>query len=266
MSRVVWQGVYERRRLLGVTSLLLLLWSLLIVSLFPVLSQLHPSNPVIENMPVLFEGFLGELSYLREFPTFLASQLLTIHLPLVLGVVAVVYGWSVSGAAENRGEFRTRLACPMSRTGLALSSWAVLIAMTTVCMAVVALGVYVALPLIEGDTTIAVSTYVLLMSLAWLYTCTVATLTFAVGITTVQRSLAVVAGFAVVAVGYYMTIFGSVWRGVEGLSWLSLLDYVAAVEVVQQGVIPANIGMLVGVIFGALAVAVVVLNRRDIVR
>lgn len=266
MHRFIWQELYERRRLLGVTSLLLLVWSLFVVSLFPVLSQLHSSNPIIENMPVLFAGFLGELSYLREFPTFLASQLLTIHLPLVLGVVAVAYGWSVGGGAESRGEFRTSLARPMSRSELAICSWAVLIAMITLCMAVVALGVYVALPLIEGETAITISVYVLLMGLTWLYACTVATLTFAIGVATVRRSLAVLTGVAAVVVGYYVTIFGSVWAPAEGLGWLSLLNYVAAVEVVQQGVAPMGIVVLVGLTMAAVAVAVAVLNSRDIIR
>lgn len=266
MNNFILQQVYERRWLLGVTSIVLMLFSVFVVSLYPVLSQLQPSNPIIENMPVLFEGFLGELSYLREFPTFLASQLFTIHLPLWLGVVAVMYGWSVSGAAENRGEFRAILARPTSRTMLALNMWAVMVVMVTVCMVIIALGVYLSLPLIEGETTIALSAYAALILMAWLYAFAVATLTFAVGTITARRSMTVLIGLSVVIVGYYVTIMSSVIPITAGYHPFSLLQYVSAVNVIEHGLTLSHVMTLIIISLGAIVLSIFAFQLRDVTR
>lgn len=266
MNSFIVQQVYERRWLVGVTSLALMLLSVFVVSLYPVLSQLHSSSPVIENMPVLFEGFLGELLYLREFPTFLASQLFTIHLPLWLGITAVLYGWSVSGAAENRGEFRTALARPMSRVTLALSNWVAMMVMVTICIAMITLGVYLALPFIEGEMEIALPAYGRLVLLIWLYASAVAAMTYAMGSVVARRWGVVLLGMVVVVAGYYVAIFSAYDTVVSGLSWMSLMAQVNAVGAVQTGMSLLQIASLCAVIGVALIVAVVALVVRDVTR
>lgn len=266
MNNFIFQQVYQRRWLLGITSVVLMMLSIFVVSLYPILSQLLPSNPIIENMPLLFEGFLGELVYLREFPTFLASQLFTIHLPLALGVVAIMYGWSVSGAAENRGEFRAQLARPMSRIMLILNNWLVMIVMMTLCMMMIALGVYLSLPLIEGGTTIALSAYAALILMAWLYACAVATLTFAVGTITARRSMTVLIGLSIVIAGYYITIMSSVIPIAAGYHPFSLLQYVSAVNVIEHGLTLSHVMTLIIISLGAIVLSIFAFQLRDVTR
>jgi len=264
VNSVVLQAVYGRRWLIGITSIGLMLFSMFIAGLYPILSELRPSNPIIENMPVLFESFLGELSYLREFPTFIASQLFTIHLPLVLGIVAVAYGRSMSVAAERRGEFRTLLAQPVSRVGLVMRYWSALVVMLAICMVCITLGLYATLPFIEGDTTIAFSTLMSLVGMLWLYACTIATITFAIGIATGQGILAVLAGCAVTIFSHSVTIFSPVLPIIVGYRPYSLLEYVAAVTVAQYGVALSHIVIFLGVSLATMIVATITFHVRDI--
>lgn len=80
-------------------------------------------DALVENMPKAFEGLVGNLASLKSFDTYLASQLFDIRLPLVAGIMAIILAQGLSTHEEERGELRTILALPISRTKLLFEKW-----------------------------------------------------------------------------------------------------------------------------------------------
>lgn len=263
MNSIFIQTLIERKWFMFGWGIGLAFFAALMVSFYPAMSEQGSLDALVENMPKAFEGLIGDLANLQEFPSYLASQLFDIRLPLIAGIMAIILGQSLSTREEERGELRTLLAQPIGRTRLLLEKWLALIAVTGVGVAALALGTYAAIPTVDG-AEIEFGVFMKLLAMTWLLMITLGSIAFGVGMATGYKGLATAISILVIMGSFILSTFGPAVDWLGDYEKFSLLHYFPAVDIVEYGIAKTNVVVLAGVCLVALLVAIVVFRRRDV--
>jgi len=234
----------------------------LMVAFYPSMHQEGTIDQLVNTMPEAFKGLVGDLADLAHFDTYLASQLFDIRVSLLAGIMAIILALGLSVAEEEKGQLRTLLGLPISRTALLLQKWLAL----TVVLFLALLGLVVAIYALQAtvDASIALDAAVRLLMMTWLVLLTIATVTFAAGMATGKRAIAMVIGIIVMAGSFIVSTFGASVDWLKDFEWLSLFHYFPASEVVRNGIEGGNVIILASITLISLIVALLVFRRRDV--
>lgn len=234
----------------------------LMVSFYPAMHSDGALDALVQGMPPAFEGLIGDLANLKDLSLYLASQLFDIRLPLIAGIMAIILGQGLSTSEEDRGELRTILAMPISRTKLLLQKWVGLVVVTGITVAGLGVGIYATLPAI-GET-LDFGIFLQLAFMTWLLMITYGTIAFAIGMITGSKGLATLISILVIIGSFILSTFGQAVDWLASFEKLSLLYYFPAVDIVKNGIAGKNVAVLGLVTLIALGLAVLAFRRRDI--
>lgn len=263
MNSIFVQTLIERKWFMFGWGVGLAFFAALMVSFYPAMSEQGSLDALVENMPKAFEGLIGDLANLQQFPSYLASQLFDIRLPLIAGIMAIILGQSLSTREEGRGELRTLLAQPIGRTRLLVEKWLALVAVTGVGVVALALGTYAAIPTVEG-AEIGFGVFMKLLAMTWLLMIAFGSVAFGVGIATGYKGLATAISILVIMGSFILSTFGPAVDWLGDYEKFSLLHYFPAVDIVASGVAKSDVGTLLATIIGVMAVAVIAFRVRDV--
>ena len=263
MNSVLLKTLYDRRWFMLGWTLGFVGFAALMVSFFPAMHQDGALDALVENMPKAFEGLIGNLAYLKEFDTYLASQLFDIRMPLIAGIMAIILAQGLSTHEEERGELRTLLSLPISRTKLLFEKWLALVIITGVTIVGLGIGIYVTIPVTTG-AELELLTFAKLAFMTWLLMIAFGTIAFAVGMSTGSRGFATLISVLVIIGSFILSTFGQAVEWLEPYEKLSLIQYFPAVDIVEYGIAKTNVAILVGVACIALLAAIAVFRRRDV--
>lgn len=263
MNSILVKTLVDRRWFMIGWTLGFMAFAALMVTFYPAMHMDGALDALVANMPAAFQGLVGDLSDLSEFSTYLASQLFDIRLPLIAGIMAIVLGQGLSTAEEERGELRTLLSLPISRTRIVLEKWLALVIITGVTVGGLLLGVVATMPFVE-NATIAVDELLRLLLMTWLLMLVYGTIAFGVGVTTGNKGLATGVSVLVIIGSFILSTFGQAVDWLSDYEWLSLIYYFPAVEVVTDGIEWVNLMVLGSVSLLALLVSVAVFRLRDV--
>lgn len=262
MRNVLTKTLYDKRWFLVGWFIGFVALAALMVAFYPSMRQEGSIDQLIATMPEAFKGLVGNLADLQQFDTYLASQLFDIRVSLLAGIMAIVLALGLTIGEEEKGQLRTMLALPVSRTKLLFEKWLAM----AVILFVTLLGLVVAVYALQAtvDASIAFDDMAQLFVMTWLVLLAVATVTFSAAMTTGKRAVAMLVGVVVMAGSFIVSTFGSAVDWLKDYEWLSLFYYFPASEVVRSGIELQNVAVLVGVIFIALVIAYVIFRRRDV--
>lgn len=263
MNSVLLKTLYDRRWFTLGWTLGFVGFAALMVSFYPAMHQDGALDALVENMPKAFEGLVGNLASLKAFDTYLASQLFDIRLPLIAGIMAIILAQGLSTHEEERGELRTILSLPISRTKLLIEKWLALVIITGITVVGLGIGIYVTVPVTTG-AELELLTFIKLAAMTWLLMVTYGTIAFAVGMISGSRSVATLVSIFVIIGSFILTTFAPAVDWLGQYEKLSLLYYFPAVEIVQYGIAKANVLVLIGVTLVALLSAISVFRHRDV--
>jgi ABC-2 type transport system permease protein len=263
MNSILLKTLYDRRWFMLGWTLGFVGFAALMVSFFPAMHQDGALDALVENMPKAFEGLIGNLAYLKEFDTYLASQLFDIRMPLIAGIMAIILAQGLSTHEEERGELRTLLSLPISRTKLLFEKWLAFVIITGVTIVGLGIGIYVTIPVTTG-AELEFLTFAKLAFMTWLLMIAFGTIAFAVGMSTGSRGLATLVSILVIIGSFILSTFGQAVEWLEPYEKLSLIHYFPAVDIVEYGIAKTNVAILVGVTSIALLAAIAVFRRRDV--
>lgn len=263
MNSVLLKTLYDRRWFTLGWTLGFVGFAALMVSFYPAMHQDGALDALVENMPKAFEGLVGNLASLKSFDTYLASQLFDIRLPLIAGIMAIILAQGLSTHEEERGELRTILSLPISRTKLLIEKWLALVIITGITVIGLGIGIYVTVPVTTG-AELELLTFIKLAAMTWLLMVTYGTIAFAVGMISGSRSVATLVSIFVIIGSFILTTFAPAVDWLGQYEKLSLLYYFPAVEIVQYGIAKTNVLVLSGVTLVALLSAISVFRHRDV--
>lgn len=234
----------------------------LMVTFFPSMKIEGALDELLKSMPPAMQGFVGNLADLREFSTYLASQMFDIRMQILGGVMAIVLALGLTVGDEDAGTMRTTLALPVSRTKLLIQKWLALVLIIGVVVGASGLGVLAIQPTIGEAVDLGVLGRLLVM--AWLVTVAIATVTFAAAMATGSRSLSTTVGVLVVATSFIISTFS------QGVDWLkdfepiSVYYYYPAVDIAKDAIKVSDVLVLSAIALVPLVVSWVLFRQRDV--
>lgn len=263
MRSVYLKTLYDKRWFIFGWTLGFATLSILMATFFPAMRQDGTLDALVAGMPSALQGMIGSLADLKTFPTYLGSQLFDIRIPLIAGVMAIILALGLSTAEEERGELRTFLSLPLSRSKVAIEKWLALCTIMAISALGIVLGIYVSIPFI-GGASIEFDVVLLLTAMTWLMMVAFGTVTFAAGLATGSRAVANTLGMLVIVGSFILSTFGKAVDWLGDFEKFSLLHYFPAVEISKGNVEITDVVVLSTVIIVSLAVAIILFRRRDI--
>lgn len=263
MRSVFSRTLYDKRFFIIGWSIGFMALAALMTSFFPAMSQAGTLDALVENMPPAFEGLVGDLSLLNDFSTYLASQLFDINVPLIAGIMAIVLGLSLSVGEEEKGELRTMLALPISRTKVFTERWLAMIVIVGIVAISLVAGIYAVVPLIEAPS-LSLTVIIQLTFMTWLVMVTFGTIPFALGYMTGRRSIASLLGIVVIIGSFLLSTFGPAVDWLRDYEKLSLLHYFPAVDIAKGTLNFADIILYVAITAVLFIAGILVFRLRDV--
>lgn len=236
--------------------------SFLMVIFFPAMHQDGALDALMKSMPPALQGMVGDLANLREFSTYLASQLFDIRLAMLSGVMVIILGLGLTVAEEEKGQLRTLTSFPISRGRILIEK---LIAMMVI-FAIVLLGMLPGLWLgnfFVADT-IAVDVLVRLLFMNWLLCLALGSVVFGVGLSTGKRAIAMTVGMVVVVGGFILSTFAQAVDWLDPYKIYSPLHYFPAVDVAKVGIALGDVLVLTSIAILSVLIGWVFFRKRDI--
>ncbi len=255
--------LYDRRWFMIGWTLGFVGFSALMASFYPAMHQDGALDALVENMPPAFEGLIGNLANLKTFELYLASQLFDIRLPLIAGIMAIILGQGLSTSEEDRGELRTMVSLPISRTKLLLHKWLALVVITGVATIGLGVGIYATVPFIS-NATLGFNIFLQLIAMTWVLMVAFGTVAFSIGMLSGSKGLATLVSILVIIGSFILSTFAPAVEWLQKIEKISLIYYFPATDVVHNGIAAKNVVVLGGVTLVMLVVAWVIFRRRDI--
>ena len=255
--------LYNKRAFMVGWSFALAAFAALMVVFFPAMHQDGALDALAGSMPPAFQGLVGDLANMAQFNTYIASQLFDIRLPLLAGIMALILGLGLSVSDEEKGELRTLLSLPISRTKLLLQRWFAMVTILGVILVGLLVGLYASMPFVEG-ATIDASEMLPLVAMTGLMMVAFGTIPFTIGIASGKRAVANAIGITVVIGSFILSSFGGAVDWLESYENLSLLYYFPAVDIVTSGIEGKDVLVLGGITVVLLVVAFIAFRRRDV--
>lgn len=263
MKSIFTKTLYEKRWFTLGWTLGFIAFAALMVSFYPAMHMDGAIDALVANMPSAFQGLVGNLADLKEFSTYLASQLFDIRLPLIAGIMAIILGLGLSTAEEERGELRTLLSLPISRIKLLCEKWLALVVISGITVLGLYIGIILTMPFVEG-AVIGLDELLALLAMTWLLMVTFGTIAFGIGSITGERGAATAISIVTIIGSFILSTFGQAVDWLKDYEWLSLIYYFPATDIVRDGISGINVLVLSAVTVILLIAALVVFRRRDI--
>lgn len=263
MRSVFTKTLYDKRFFVLGWGIGVLAIAMIMTSFFPAMRPEGGFDALIENIPSAFQGLIGDLADLRNFDTFIASQLFDIRVPLIAGIMAIILALGLSTKEEENGELRTLLSLPISRTKLFLEKWLAMVVIMGVSVLALVAGVYMIMPFID-DAEITGDVMTRLALMTWLVMIVFGSVTYAVGMATGRRAVASMVSITVVIGSFLLSTFAVAVDWLGDFEVLSLLHYFPAADIVRNGIQYSDVAVLSTVSLVSLLAAWLVFRRRDI--
>lgn len=263
MHSVFTKTLYDKRWFVLGWLLGFVAMTVLLASFYPAVSRSGNVDSLLAGIPQALRGLIGNLADLQAFPTYMASQLFDIRIPLLAGVMSIILALSLSTSEEERGELRSLLALPVSRRRLLVEKWFGLIVVMAACTSGIALGLYIS-TIITAGASISLAQASRLMLMTWLIMVALGSMTFAIGMISGKRAVANTIAIVVVVGSFLISTFGKAVDWVGTIAYLSVFHYFPAVQVVKSGIDTFDITVLLAISLLSTVIALAVFCRRDV--
>ena len=263
MRSVFLKTLYDKRVFMIGWALGFMALAALMSTFFPAMRPEGGIDQLLMNLPAAFEGLIGDLGALRNYDTYIASQLFDIRVPLIAGIMAIILGIGLSASEEETGELRTLTSLPISRTKLLFEKWLAMSVILIVISLGLAGGIYATLPFVE-DAAIDVDVLLRLLAMTWLVMITYGTIPFALGFATGKRGVATGVSILVIIGSFLLSTFGQAVDWLSDYEKLSLLYYFPAIDIAKDTIQLVDALVYVGLTVLLLVIAFAVFRRRDV--
>lgn len=142
------RSLHEHRRSLSAWAGGLFALSLIMAALYPTVRD----NPQLSNLHESYPKALRSLFGITDLTTgvgFMRAELFSLVAPLLLIVLAVLWGGDLVAGEEDRGTMDILLANPISRSRVVLEKWAALVAGVAATGMALALGLAIGIPAVD---------------------------------------------------------------------------------------------------------------------
>ena len=262
LSNVFLKSLRDQRKSLlfwGIGVGVLMLLTLLF---YPSFSDMPELSDIFEDSDVLARVFAGGFTDLTSPEGYLNSQLFVLALPILFLIFAIAQGSGAIAGEEERGTLDLLLSNPLTRSRVALETFAAMIVAILVLALAVWLGMAIGAIAVDMDISFGRMAEATLS--AALLGMAFGTLALAIGCVRGKRglSIGVTSTFGVAA--YFVNALAPMVEALEPFSKLSPFYYYISSDPLTNGLNFAHTAVLIGLVIVLLAVALITVERRDL--
>lgn len=253
--------VHEQRRSLYGWSTGLFLLALIMVALYPTVRD----NPSVANMHETYPKALRSLFGITDMTTgtgFLRAELFSLVAPLLLVVLAVLWGSDLIAGEEDRKTIDILLANPISRTRVVLEKWAGLTA--GIALAGVALGAGLAVGMPAADLNTSTGGVAAAVLSSVLLAILFGTVALAIGAATGRRGLARGAAAALAVAAYLVSSLAELVGWLRPVRPASPWYHALGIDPLVNGLAAGHLAVLVAATLVVVSAGVLFFDRRDL--
>lgn len=219
-------------------------------------------DQLMEGLPQGMQGLVGDLQDWRELPGYIGSQIFDIRLPIFISILSILLAVSLTVGEEDKGQLRTLVAMPISRRKIVFAKWTAIVIICLVASLATIVGIEIGV--LQINESLDQMILVRLGLFTWLLVTALATVIFAIGMSTGARGVTTGVAIVLTIGSFLLTTFATAVDWLKNYEWLSFFHYFPAVDIAKGTVDWANALFYVVCIVGALLVALIVFARRDI--
>lgn len=219
-------------------------------------------DELLNSLPPALQGLVGNLQDWRELPGYIGSQVFDIRLPIFISILSILLAVGITVAEEDKGQLRTLISLPIRRSKIITAKWLAIVIICGVASFATVLGVELGTLVIQK--TLDQQVLVRLGLFTWLMSVALATIIFAVGMSTGKRSLTTGIGIIVAIGSFLVSTFAASVEWLKDYEWLSLFHYFPATDIAKGTVEWSNVVVYVVITIILLVITFVSFPRRDI--
>ncbi len=262
MYNLFTKTLYDKRAFIIGWSLGLAFIGFLMALFYPAFHQDNGIDQLVKSLPPAFQGLVGNLDNLKELSTYLGSQLFDIRVPIFISILTIILAVGLTVGEEEKGQLRTLLALPLSRTRILLSKW---LAIVIICFAVTVatiIGIEIGVKVIGESLDWIV--LLRLGSMMWLLSVTIATMIFGIGLATGNKGATTGIGVFVTVGSFLLTTFAQSVDWLQPYENISLLHYFHAPDIARGVIDLWDVAVYICIIIVFLLIAFVLFRHRDV--
>ncbi|NCO10819.1 ABC transporter permease subunit [Candidatus Saccharibacteria bacterium] len=219
-------------------------------------------DELVESLPAGFEGLMGDLQDWKQLPGYIGSQVFDIRFPIFISILSILLAVGLTVGEEDKGQLRTLVSLPLSRMKIIIAKWTAIVLICLVATLATVGGILLALPTTGESLDLMV--LVRLGLFTWLMVAALATVIFAVGLSTGKRSVTTTVGIVVTIGSFLLTTFAQSVAWLKDYEWLSFLHYFPAADIAKGTIVWENALFYAATIVVSLILVFVVFPRRDV--
>lgn len=261
MFNLFFKTLRDKRFFILGWSLGLLLLGFVMTSFFPSFSG-GQIDSLMETLPPALQGLVGNLQDWRELPGYLGSQVFDIRLPIFISILSILLAVGLTVGEEDKGQLRTLIALPLSRRKIVFAKWLAMVLIGFVASAATVAGIEIGLLVINESVDQMV--LVRLGLFTWLLVSSLATMIFAVGLSTGKRALTTGLAIVLTIGSFLLSTFAQAVDWLEAYTPLSFFNYFPAVDIANGVIEWGNVVYYTVCIVVALCVTLIFFPHRDV--
>ncbi|MBC7868596.1 ABC transporter permease subunit [Candidatus Saccharibacteria bacterium] len=262
MFNLFTKTLYDKRAFIVGWSLGLAFIGFLMTIFYPAFHQDNGLDQLVKSLPPAFQGLVGNLDNLKALPTYLGSQLFDIRIPIFISILTIILSVGLTVGEEEKGQLRTLLALPLSRTRILLSKWTVIVFICFAVTLATLLGIELGTLMIGESLDWLV--LVRLGGMMWLLAVTIATMIFSIGLATGKKGMTTGLGVLVTIGSFLLTTFAAAVEWLRPYENVSLLHYFPAPDIAKGTIDLNDVVVYASLIVIFLLVAIAIFRRRDV--
>lgn len=219
-------------------------------------------DELMQSLPPALQGLVGDAQDWRQLPGYLGSQIFDIRLPIFISILSILLAVGLTVGEEDKGQLRTLVALPASRTKIIFAKW---LAIVIICfIASLATVAGVELGMVAIQTFVDQEVLLRLGLFTWLLVTAIATLIFAIGLSTGKRAVTTGVGIVIAIGSFLLTTFAQAVAWLKDYEWLSIFHYFPAVDIAKGTIRWEDVLVYAAIIVVSLTATVLIFPRRDI--
>lgn len=249
----------------------LLFWGIGLIAMAIIMALFYPSissmpsiNQYIQELPEgMMEMFIGtEIPDYTSPVGYFGTELYSFMVPLLFLIFGIGFGTGAIAGEEEKGTLDFLLANPVPRWRVTIEKFGVM----TVCMLLLAFVFWASLAICVVTINIDISLFRLLEATlnAFMVSMVFATLALFIGCLKGNRGLALGISGGLAVLAYLLNTLGSIVEGLKDYRFLSPFYHYMEPNTLQNGIDPAHILVLLGLVLIFFVASIPVFSRRDI--
>lgn len=262
MYNLFTKTLYDKRAFIIGWGIGLTFLGFLMMIFYPAFHQDTGLDQLVKSLPPAFKGLVGDLNNLKELPSYIGSQLFEVRIPIFVSILSIILAVGLSVSEEEKGQLRTLLALPLSRSHIVLTKWLAIVAISLLTTLAVILGVELGLVVIHE--TLALDVLLRVGAMTWLLTACLGTIVFSVGIASGSRGVTMGLGVLVAVGSFILTTFAKSVDWLQPYENASLLHYFPATTIAKTQINLSDVLVYGAIIIVMLIIGIAFFRRRDV--